>query len=128
MSKQESLNQILKSISPDVVALCETKVSSKFSPKIDGYETIFSNCKKGKEGLLLAIKEGTFTIAEKISESNEKNILSAKVDYPNCTIRFILAHGPQENEDIDTRYQFFESMMIEIERRKTGDDNVVLLG
>ena len=127
-SKHRSLNQIIKSVSPDVIALCETKVSATSRLKVDGYETILSNCKKGKEGLLLAIKEGTFKSAEKISESNEKNILSSKVVYPECTVRFILVHGPQESEEAEKKNEFYESLMVEIERGKASDDNVIILG
>ena len=127
-SKHRSLNQIVRSICPDIIALCETKVSATSKLKITGYETILSNCKKGKEGLLLAIREGTFKSAEKISESNEKNILTARVSYPECTVRFILAHGPQESEEADKKNEFYESLMIEIERGKASDDNMIILG
>ena len=127
-SKQNSLFQITKSISPDIIALCETKVSATASPKIRGYETIVSNCKQGKEGFLLAIKEGTFISAEKISESNEKNILTSKVIYPQCSMRFIIAHGPQETEDNEIKNEFYESLMVEIEKGKASDDNLVILG
>ena len=126
-SKQGSLHQICRSLSPDIIALCETKVSAKASMKISGYETIKSNCKKGKEGLLFAIKEGTFAAAEKISESNDKNILTTQVTYPDCTMRFIIAHGPQETEEAETRKEFYESLMVEIERGKASNDNIILL-
>ena len=127
-SKKNSLIQIIKSLSPDILALCETKVSATASIKLSGYETIVSNCKKGKEGLLLAIKEGTFLSAEKISESNEKNILTCKVVYPQCSMRFIIVHGPQETESNEAKSEFYESLMVEIEKGKASDDNVVILG
>lgn len=111
-----------------MIALCETKVSAKYNININGYETIKSNCKKGKEGLLIAIKEGTFLAADKISKSNEKNILTARVMYPECTMRFIVVHGPQENDDIEARNDFYESLMVEVERGKASDDNIILLG
>ena len=87
-----------------------------------------SNCKTGKEGLLLAIKEGTFVSAEKISESNDKNILTSKVVYPQCTMRFIIAHGPQETDNNEIKNEFYESLMVEIEKGKASDDNVMILG
>ena len=111
-----------------MIALCETKVSAKYNININGYETIKSNCKKGKEGLFIAIKEGTFLAADKISKSNEKNILTARVMYPECTMRFIVVHGPQENDDIEARNDFYESLMVEVERGKASDDNIILLG
>ena len=60
------------------------------------YEPIVCNYKVGKEGLMLAMKKGTFVSAEKISQSEEKNILTVQVVYPQCSMRFIVAHGPQE--------------------------------
>ena len=128
MSKKGSLSQICKSLSPDIIALCETKVSTKYNLKMNGYETIKSNCKTGKEGLLLAIKEGTFLSAEKISESNQKNFLTARVIYPECAMRFIIAHGPQESDDAETKSDFYESLMVEVERGKASDDNILVLG
>ena len=41
-----------------------------------------------------------------------------KVIYPECTIRYVIAHGPQENEQIEAKNEFYESLMIEIEKGK----------
>ena len=78
--------------------------------------------------MLLAIKEGTFTSAEKVFESNERNILSTKIEYPECTMRLIVAHGPQEGEDLGAKNEFYESLMVEIERGKASDENVIVVG
>ena len=93
-----------------------------------GYETLVSNCKKGKEGLIFAAKEGTFISMEKLSESNENNYLTVRVVYPECCIRFIITHGPQETEEVGLREEFYETMMIEIERGKSTGDMIVIIG
>ena len=43
-------------------------------------------------------------------------------------MRFIVAHGPQETDNPEVKHAFYESLMIEIERGKASDDNVVVLG
>ena len=61
MPKRESLSQAISIAVPDIVGLCETKLGRKSEPKIQGYETIYHNLKQGKEGLLVAVRDGTFT-------------------------------------------------------------------
>ena len=92
------------------------------------YEPIVCNDKVGREGLMIAMKKGTFISAEKISESEERNIMSAKVVYPQCSMRFIIAHAPQESDDQKIKDKFYESLMIEIERAKASDDNLIVMG
>ena len=127
-SKKESLRQICKSLSPDIITLCETKLSTNAKPKIEGYEVIVSSCKKGKEGFLFAVKENTVLSAEKLSESNEKNILTVRITYPQCVIRVIIAHGPQETDEMESRTEFYEALMVEIERGQASEDNVIVVG
>ena len=57
MSKRESLNQILKAETPDIVALCETKLGAQSKPRIQGYETEYLNLSCGKEGYWLQSKK-----------------------------------------------------------------------
>ena len=43
-------------------------------------------------------------------------------------MRFIIAHGPQESDDAETKSDFYESLMVEVERGKASDDNILVLG
>ncbi len=52
-----------------------------------------SNLKFGKEGLLLAAKNNTFNDLSIIYESEERNITTFQVIYPNSILRIIIVHG-----------------------------------
>ena len=81
-----------------------------------GYEVRKSNLKAGKEGILVAVKEGTFCRIEKTYESDERNIATFEVLYPKDTVRIIVVHGPQEEAHQENRDEFFENLMAEVER------------
>ena len=61
-SKEHSFLNIIKDVTPDVIALCETKredmKTTKKEDEIPGYAVIENDLKKGKEGLLFAAKKG----------------------------------------------------------------------
>jgi hypothetical protein len=99
ISKQDSLNHILDMKKPDLVAvvvvvvvvvvisfsltaLCETKLHAKSTFDIEGYEVLKSNLKAGKEGILVAAKQGTFQTMELIFESESKQIATVEITYP----------------------------------------------
>ena len=131
MCKRESLNQSISIAAPDIVGLCETKIGSLSRPKIQGYEAVYSNLKVGKEGLLVAAKEGTFMSIDKMTvdtEDSGNNILAAQIRYPNFNLRVIVAHAPQESDKPDVREQFFQSLKVEIERGQLNGDQVVVMG
>ena len=126
-SKKDSLTNILKLEQPDVVCLCETKLGKGEKWSIDEYEGIVSNYKKGKIGLSVAVRCGTFVSIEKVSE-DYNNILSVRVSYPEITLRFIVCHGPQEDDEPEERQAFFENISVEIERGRASDEIPVVLG
>ena len=131
MCKRESLNQIIQTAAPDIVALCETKLGSKSKPKITGYETEYMNFKTGKEGLLVAAKEGTFVSMDKVTSENvaeDKNILAVQVKYPNRSIRVIVAHAPQETDKQENRERFFHNMKLETERAELNGESILIVG
>jgi hypothetical protein len=59
--KIDSLEKITQSLDPDIIALCETK-KGQLSKKtaLPQYEVIESNLKAAKEGLLVAVRKGSF--------------------------------------------------------------------
>ena len=131
ISKRESVNQIMKVCTPDIIGLCETKLGSNSKPKIDGYEVVFHNYKRGKEGLLVAAREGTFISIEKITtdiEDGEQNILAVQIRYPTFSLRIIVGHAPQETDKLDVRERFFEKMKVEFERGQLNGDSIVVMG
>ena len=79
ISKRESLNQSISIAIPDIVGLCETKLGTLSEPKLPGYEAAYHNLKQGKEGLLVAAKEGTFKSMEKVTlDTEDRNVLAVQ--------------------------------------------------
>ena len=120
-SKRDSLINILQIQQPDIVCLCETKLGKGEKWHGDQYEGIVSNCKKGKEGLAVAVRFGTYVSMEKVSNDYD-NILAVSVKYPECTLRVIVCHGPQEDDETEIRQSFFENVAVEVERGRASDE------
>jgi exonuclease III len=87
-----------------------------------------SNLKAGKEGMLVAAKHGTFCKMEMVFESDERNLTTVEVTYPNDVVRFVVVHAPQEEAKHEVKEEFFESLMAEAERCLTEGHRLVLLG
>ena len=56
------------------------------------------------------------------------NILTVKISFPNWTMRVIVAYGPQENDSIEKKEQFFSDLEVEIEAAKVNGDKVFVAG
>ena len=126
--KRQSLVQAINIMKPDIVALCETKLGASSKPSIQGYEPKYKNLVYGKEGLLVAAKEGTFlSIDEVTQKTDECNVLAVRVRYPNFTLRVIVGHAPQETSKPELRQSFFESLKLEVERGQLNGDTVLVL-
>ena len=126
--KQESLKHILAMKRPDVVALCETKLHKNSKFDIKGYKVLKSNLKAGKEGILVAAKEGTFDTMELVYEAELKNIATVEIQYPKDTVRIIVAHGPQETVNLEEKEDFFSDLSAEVERCLASQCRTVIAG
>ena len=124
--KKESLLEIVKTIQPDIISLCETKLGKDDGINIEGYECVVSNVKRGQEGLMVAARCGTFTQIEPVSKGS--NILVVRIEYPDWTMRVIVCHGPQEDDKQELRSLFFENLAVEIERCNGSDEIPIVLG
>ena len=127
-SKKESLINILNVVKPDIIGLVETKLSKGKSLEIEGWEVVKRNCSKGKGGVMCALKKGTFHSVRNVTHTDDEHILSVRVSYKYETVRFIVAYGPQENEEVDTRKEFFTKLGIEIEKAKLAGEGVMVIG
>ncbi len=111
--------------------MCETKralTTRKKRDEIPGYEVIERNAKQGKEGIILAAKEGTFKELEEVTQSELRSILTVRIKYKLETVRVITLHAPQESETADDRADFFNEVAVQVERCKTAGDKLILLG
>ena len=131
ISKKQSLHLVLDSCNPDIIALCETKLGSQSKPKLPNYECVYGNFKRGKEGLLVAAREGTFVDIEKMTsddDNEDKNVMAVQIKYPNFSLRVVVAHAPQESDSTEMRERFFSAVKLEIERGQLNGDQVIIMG
>ena len=129
ITKKGSVQKIIEAINPDIFALCETKrVAGIAKDELVGYEVVESNLKQGKEGFIFGVREGTFKTVDEITDTDLKNIMTVKVEYPKSNLRVIIVHAPQETEKVEVRSEFFEEFSVQIERALCSEDNVVIVG
>ena len=63
-----------------------------------------------------------------ITDTEMKKILTVRIEYPKFYLRVIVAHAPQETAKIEEKSEFFEELMVQVERGDSSGDQVVLLG
>ena len=101
-------------------------VNSNFS--MSGYEVQMSNLRYGKEGILIAVKNGTCSSLCKVHESDSRNLTTFELNFPKVTLRVIILHGPQESETQDVREEFYNDLDTEIERALSSECKLLLVG
>ena len=129
-SKKESLMEIIRGVEPDTIALVETKVPENkvFDWKKIGYECIKRNDKRGKGGIMCAFKIGTFRSIRNVTQVDDRRILTCRVEYKSETVRVVVAHGPQETDNLELRTEFYINLGIEVEKAVCAGDSVMLVG
>ena len=129
ITKKGSVQKIIEAVNPDIFALCETKKAAGIAKdELVGYEVVENNLKQGKEGFIFGVREGTFKTADEITDTELKNIMTVKVEYPKCNLRVIIVHAPQEKEKVELQSEFFEEFSVQIERALCSEDYVVIVG
>ena len=130
-SKSESFHEAVDKIKPEIIVLCETKAAQKNTLKKDfiGYDLITKQIKKGKGGILCGVKKqlGALSVLEVTTGSNE-NLLSVKISFPKWSLRVVVAYGPQENDTIEKKEEFFSDLEIEVEACKVNGDKLIVVG
>ena len=120
---------ILSSLHPSIVCLVETKVTKLKSFSIKGYRNVVTkNMKKGKGGLLIAVKNNSASSVKETTTSSNENIVAADIAYRNKVFRIILCHGPQEEYSVDERREFYSDLSIEIENSTFNGSIPIILG
>ena len=99
LSKKDSLFKIVESIDPDIIALCETKKAGLIKKdELTSYKVLERNLKRGKEGILFGVRKGTFYSICDITDSEMKNLMTVKIEYPSFNLRVVIIHAPQETD------------------------------
>ena len=130
-SKRESFLKIIQCDEPDIIALCETKrpeLNTIKKDEIPGYAVLERNVKQGKEGLLFAVKKGTYKTIREITESELKSIMTVKIEYQDINIRVVIGHAPQETAKYEERSDFFNELAEQVERALTSGDKLIVVG
>ena len=127
-SKIGSFQKILDEQNVGILLLTETKVYSKQSIKLHGYQVFPSVRKKGLGGgLLIAVRHGLCT-SMMIDEGENADFLTVKLEVCGKCIRLILVYGPQEKVPENTRETFWHNISIQVERAKLSGETVSLTG
>ena len=95
---------------------------------IQGYNVIRSNLKVGKEGILVAAKQGTFNSIEKTYEAESRNLTTVEIKYPEDTLSVVVVHGPQEEAQQEIREEFYEDLKAEVERCVASGNRLLITG
>ena len=114
---------------PSVICITETKVVKTKDYMIEGYKEVLKrNIKKGKGGMMIAVKNNTATGVKETTVSNNPYIMTGEIKYRDKTGRLILCYGPQEDEKADVRKEFYEDLAIEVENSILNGATPVILG
>ena len=127
-SKKDSIKQLIQEHSPDIVLLTETKVYTKVSIKIDGYQVFPVVRKKGSGGgLAVAVKYGLCSSLV-IAYGENAEFITVRLCFGLESIRLISVYGPQEGDAKDEIEDFYENLQIQLHRSFSKGDSVLLVG
>ena len=129
-SKKDSLEEIVKSIEPDIVTLVETKVSKNkvFKEWEPYYQCLRKNCTRGKGGIMCAFKKGTVKSVRNVTSVDDDRILTCRVEYDTRTVRVIAVYGPQETDESEVRNDFYVKLGVEVEKCYNAGEGVLIIG
>ena len=129
-SKKDSVRLAVEQLKPDIIALCETKLSTGRSVKtmFPEYEVSTKPTKVGKSGLALCVKKDRFQTVLEATTSSLEDILMVRAKMGNSAIRFILGYAPQETADGDLRENFFSELEVEIAKSKMAEEDHIVIG
>ena len=123
------MEKILSSVSPDIIAICETKKGGQLKKnELQDYEVRECIAEQGREGIIIGARKNSFNFIRDISDTEMKNIMTVRIEYPKFNVRVIAVHAPQETARNEERTEFFEELMVQIERGDSSNDHIILVG
>ena len=119
MNKKESFFRTIKTLSPSVFFVQETKARRKNKIKLNDYIT-FEHVRKNKGGggLLTAVHRNLAPV--NIAANEDIEILVVEAQTGEARTRFINAYGPQEACKDATKQEFYNQLDIEIKKSKVA--------
>ena len=96
-TKLDSLENIVSSVNPDIIVICETKKGGLLKKdELQDFEVRESIAKQGKEGIIIGARKNSFNFIREITDTEMKNIMTVRIEYPKFNVRIIAVHAPQE--------------------------------
>ena len=93
-----------------------------------GYDILEKNVKQGKEGIMVAVKQGICQTVEEISDDSFDNIFTVRIRFRKENVRLVTIHAPQETDSLESRRTFYDELAVQAERAGSAGDKVVILG
>ena len=117
------MSNILQTLKPDVVVLCETKATNAFMANFFEKEryvpVIKPRVSTNSGGIVIAVRMALSKCFTESTSSVYDNICSAMLKSSGRSLKIIAAYGPQETAKKECREEFYEELAIEL---KSGED------
>ena len=131
-SKLNSLNDILESEKPAMIALTETKLMEEDVIHFEGYITWRVDRKKGNEGggVLIAFKDDFKHVMNVVREENENmEMLWVKLDNGVTKARIGIVYMPQEDsKTVGEIKEIYKKIEQELEVAAALNEKIILMG
>ena len=77
---------------------------------------------------MIGVRKGTFKSMREVTDTELKNIMTVRIEYPRLNVRIVVAHAPQETATLEDRTEFYEEVAIEAERCCDTGDKLIIVG
>ena len=116
LGKQESLINNINHFKPSIITIQETKIKRIGSIKLKGYQ-IFEKPREGGRcggGLFTAVDDDLSPVLISDGNDNETEVITVQIKVGKYNIRIINGYGPQEDENNEKIYDFWQKVENEI--------------
>ena len=125
-SKSDSMKNIIETLKPDIIVICEIKAVTSGTIrtffKSLGYETIVSK----PSGMVIATKV-KFDMVN-VTTTTLSNIISTSIKIGNDHMTVTCIYGPQETEKEEVRSHFYDELELEVNAALDRGNNLVVIG
>ena len=123
LGKQESLLNNINHFKPSIITIQETNLKKIGSIKLKGYQ-IFEKPRDGGRsggGLFTAVDDDLSPVLISDENDNETEVITVQIKVGKYNIRIINGYGPQEDENNEKIYDFWQKVENEIIAAKENE-------
>ena len=122
LGKQESLKNNINHFKPSIVTIQESKLKRIGSIKLHGYQIFEKHRDMGQGGgLFTAVDENMAPVLISNGKEEAAEILTVQIKVGTYNIRVVNAYGPQEDDNIENIYNFWQEIENEVIAAKEND-------